>query len=143
MTHVPKYKCSKAYAGICVCVKLIDVVYLFIAPSEPCSLKLATVTSTSVTLKWMPPKYPNGIILKYSIEYDGNSIEKFGDEVSDQMTGTIEGLSPYTVYILDMKASTGVGAGPPACFTWKTRKLLHITSLFLFKCTIYIYIYLL
>ena len=126
------YICSKLYAYICPCVKIIDAINLFVVPSEPCSLKIVTVTSTSVTLQWLPPKYPNGIIIKYSIEYDGNTTEKFSDKVSDKMiSSTIEGLSPDTEYVLIMKAYTRVGSGPPVSLAVKTRKLLHIISLLL------------
>ena len=70
----------------------------------------------------MPPKYPNGIITKYSAHYDGKDIEKFGN-VPDKLTDTIEGLSPNSVYILTIKAHTRVGPGSPVSFPVKTRKL--------------------
>ena len=103
---------------------LIDVTNLFVAPSDPCSLEIVTVTSTSVTLQWLPPKYPNGVIKQYSIEYDGKKTDKFGDKALEKMhiTGVIEGLLPNTVYVLEMKAYTRVGPGPPVCLTWKTCK---------------------
>ena len=96
-------------------------------------MKIVTVTSTSVTLQWMPPEYPNGVITKYSVECDEKLTEKFGDEDSDKMIDTIEGLSPDTVYVLEMKAYTRVGPGPPVNFTWKTRKLLHNTYITTFR----------
>ena len=86
-----------------------------------------SVTSTSVTLQWLPPKYPNGVIIQYSIEYDGNITDEFGDNLSDKkMNGTITGLSPDTIYVLKMKAFTSVGPGPPVSLTVRTCKLLKI-----------------
>ena len=81
-----------------------------------------SISSTSVTLRWMPPKYPNGIITKYSVHYDGKDIEKFGN-VPDKLIDTIEGLSPNSVYVLTMKAHTRVGPGPHVGLAVKTRKL--------------------
>ena len=95
---------------------------LCVAPSEPQQLEIDSVSSTSVTLQWMPPKYPNGVITKYSVHYDGKYIEKFGN-VPDDLIDTIEGLSPNSVYILKMKAHTRVGPGPPVSLAIKTRKL--------------------
>ena len=42
------------------------------------------------------------------------------------MTGVIEGLSPDTEYILEMKAYTRLGPGPPVSLIVKTGKLLNI-----------------
>ena len=106
------------------CIKFIDGPNVFIGPSAPCSLEVDTVTSTSVTLQWMPPDFPNGVITKYSIEYNGKFIDEFGGKVSDKMMGTIEGLSSDTAYVLELKAYTRIGAGPSASVTEKTRKLL-------------------
>ena len=101
---------------------------LFVVPSEPQQLETVSdsVTSTSVTLQWMQPEYPNGIITQYSIEYDGKVIDKFGGDVSDRMTSTVEGLTPDTDYVFKMKAYTVRGGGPPVSLHLKTSKLLNI-----------------
>ena len=106
---------------------------LHIAPSEPQSLEIVTVTSTSMTLQWMPPKYPNGKITQYSVNCGGIDIDGFGDESggkSNKMTDTIEALSPDTVYVLEMKAHTQVGPGPPVILPVKTCKLMSIIVCF-------------
>ena len=109
-----------------VCIKLIDAANLFyVAPSTPCSLKMVTVTSTSVTLQWMPPKYPNGVITRYSIQFDGMNVSDFVSNVSDRLMGVVEGLSPDTEYIFEIKAHTRVGPGPPVSLPVKTCKLLN------------------
>ena len=103
----------------------------------PQLLKIVTVTSTSVTLQWMPPKYPNGIITHYSIHSGGIVIDNFGD-VSDKMIGTIEGLSPDAAYVLQLQPHTRVGPGPPASLVVKTRKLLNNDAHYLLNPELYI-----
>ena len=109
--------------------------YLYIAPSEPQQLEVATITSTTVQLQWLAPKYPNGVITRYSIHYDGKDINDFGEKVPNMMMGVVEGLSPYTIYVLEMKAHTRVGHGPPISLTVKTRKFMNINVA---KITLYI-----
>ena len=92
-------------------------------------MEVVTVTLTSVTLQWMPPEYPNGVIVRYSIHYDGIDIDKFGDYASHKMTGVIEGLSPDTEYVFELKAYTMVGPGPPVSLIVKTGKLLNMIKI--------------
>ena len=72
------------------------------------------VTSSSVTLQWRPPITPNGIITQYSIQLNGTDVDDLGSNV---LMYTIEGLSPDTVYVLQLRAYTSVGAGPPSNVT--------------------------
>ena len=97
---------------------------MFLVPSEPCLLGEASVNSTTVTLQWMPPKNPNGVITHYSVQYDGTVIHNFGSESLNRLTGTVEGLSPNTQYVLHLRAYTRVGPGPPASFSVNTGKLM-------------------
>ena len=99
---------------------------LFVVPSEPQQLEILLITSTSVTLQWMPPKYPNGAITRYSVHFDGRSIDEFGDKESNKITGTIEELSPNTEYVIKMKAHTQVGPGPPLSLFVETCKFVNI-----------------
>ena len=78
-----------------------------------------------MNLQWMPPKYPNGVITKYSVHFDGRDIVPFGSNVSNRMIGTIEGLSPDTLYILEMKAYTKAGPSLPLYLAVRTRKLMN------------------
>ena len=93
---------------------------LFAVPSEPRSLVVFSVTSISVTLQWMPPETPKGVITQYSILYNGSTINNFGNNM---LMDTIEGLSPDTVYVLQLRAHTGAGAGPPSNLAVVTCKL--------------------
>ena len=89
-------------------------------------MEVVTITSTTVKLQWMPPKYPNGVITRYSIHYNGIDTNDFGEKVPNMMMGVVEGLSPYTTYVLEMKAHTRVGPGPPISLTVKTRKFMSM-----------------
>ena len=97
---------------------------MFLVPSEPCSLREALVTSTTVTLQWMSPQTSNGVITHYSVQYDGGVIDKFSSETLDRLTNTVKGLSPNTLYVLQLTAHTRVGPGPPTSLSVKTGMLL-------------------
>ena len=73
-----------------------------------------------MTLQWIPPEPPNGVITQYSIQYNGINITNFGNNM---LMDTIEGLSPDTVYVLQLRAHTVVGMGPPTNETVLTCKL--------------------
>ena len=129
---------SYIYSLLCICifVKLIDATNLFIVPSEPRSLEVVTLTSTSVTLQWMSPEYPNGVITRYAIHCDEMDIDDFGSDMSDNtLIATIEGLSPNTVYVLKMKAYTRVGPGPSVSVVIKTCKLVNNDVHYNFNCS--------
>ena len=81
------------------------------------------MSSSSVTLQWRPPETPNGVITQYSILYDGTNITNFGNNM---LMDTIEGLSPDTVYDVQLRAHTVVGPGEPSSITFLTCKLLNI-----------------
>ena len=88
-------------------------------------MEVVSVSSTSVTLQWMPPDPSNGVITQYSILYNGSNITNFGNST---LMDTIEGLSPDTVYDVQLRAHTVIGAGPPSSITFLTCKLLNIIS---------------
>ena len=105
------------------------LINLSIEPSRPHRMEKCSDTSTTVTLQWMPPTYPNGVIIKYSVHFDGKCIDNFGDKsVSDMWMGTVEGLLPDTEYVFEMKAHTRVGAGPSADLSIRTCELLNINT---------------
>ena len=90
-------------------------------------MEAVIVASTSVIFQWMPPEFPNGVITQYSIQYNGMDIDNFGSNanISDRMIGTVDGLSPNTMYVFEMKSHTMMGAGPPVYLAIKTRKLIN------------------
>ena len=86
-------------------------------------MKVVSVTSSTVTLQWEPPETPNGPITKYSIQYDESVVDNFGSITLNRLMGTVEGLSADTEYVLQLRAHTRVGPGPPASLTVKTSML--------------------
>ena len=84
-------------------------------------MEIVSVASSSLTFQWMPPKVPNGVITQYSIQLNGTDITSLSN---NELMYTMEGLSPDTVYVLQVRAHTGVGAGPSSNITAVTCKLL-------------------
>ena len=98
----------------------------FVVPSEPQSLETVSVNSISVTLQWSPPVNPNGIITQYSFQYNTTAVANTSNNV---LIYTVNGLSPETVYVLQVRAYTSEGAGSPSIITIITCKLLNIATL--------------
>ena len=74
-----------------------------------------------MTLQWSPPDILNGTIIQYSLQYNTTPVENVTDDV---LMYTVGGLSAETIYSLQVRAHTGVGAGPPRSVIVTTRKLL-------------------
>ena len=85
-------------------------------------MKIISVSSSSVTLQWIPPETLNGAITQYSIQRNGINIVNISSSV---LMYTIEGLSPDTVYVLQLRAHTGAGAGPSSNRTTLTSKFMQ------------------
>ena len=83
------------------------------------------INSSSLMLQWSPPDHLNGVITQYSIQLNGTDITDLSSSV---LMYTIGGLSPDTVYVLQLTASTSVGEGPPITITVITRKLFNAVS---------------
>ena len=113
------YKCGYVIYVSCLLV-LYLLIIIYVVPSEPQSLEIVSVTSSSMTIQWTPPDVPNGIITYYSIERNKTNIANFS---SNELMYTIEGLSPDTVYVLQLRAYTGAGAGLASNVTFITCKL--------------------
>ena len=78
---------------------------------------VVNITNTTVTLSWMPPDSPNGIITHYQVQYkrsdsSGNftSLEQF-DPV---LNYTVTGLTSDTEYVFRVRAFTVVMHGLPS-----------------------------
>uniref|UniRef100_W5K2Q0 Ephrin type-B receptor 3 n=1 Tax=Astyanax mexicanus TaxID=7994 RepID=W5K2Q0_ASTMX len=90
------------------------------APSAVPTVHLMGASASTMSLSWLPPEKPNGIILDYEIKYH----EK-GEAISHTMTAQrssarIEGLKPGTPYVVQVRARTVAGYGrysSPADFT--------------------------
>ena len=88
------------------------VIFNFSAPSTaPRLLTTAVILPRLLTLSWMPPDTPNGIIIQYEAQYSVNSTTSL-EQFTDTLMGTVEGLLPVTIYTIQIRAYTRVGAGP-------------------------------
>ena len=85
---------------------------LTIEPSAPRSLSKDALNSTSVTLSWLPPENPNGVILHYEVVQHNGNISSSLVNFNNTLMGTVEGLSRGTNYTLKIRAYTKVGPGP-------------------------------
>ncbi|XP_018612810.2 ephrin type-B receptor 3-like isoform X2 [Scleropages formosus] len=83
------------------------------APSAVPTVHLMGATSSTMSLSWLPPEKPNGIILDYEIKYHEKDE---GEAIAHTMTAQrssarIEGLKPGTPYIVQVRARTVAGYG--------------------------------
>uniref|UniRef100_A0A6Q2XGJ9 Ephrin type-B receptor 3 n=1 Tax=Esox lucius TaxID=8010 RepID=A0A6Q2XGJ9_ESOLU len=81
------------------------------APSAVPTVHLMAATASTMSLSWLPPEKPNGIILDYEIKYH----EK-GEAIAHTMTAQrssarIEGLKAGTSYVVQVRARTVAGYG--------------------------------
>ena len=94
-------------------------------PTIPRDFNYTEITSTSVTLEWRRPEYPNGVISEYVLEYDDESLTQpinisipvqfinDSDEYNETSI-TVEYLNEFTNYTFNLSAVTGGGRGPEA-----------------------------
>ncbi|XP_006812051.1 uncharacterized protein LOC102804425 [Saccoglossus kowalevskii] len=87
-------------------------------PSSPTNFVVNVFDYQSVRLEWTPPEHPNGIITTYIIlyNYDISAPEEAWNK--DEKEGTVmysvvQNLMPSVQCYFMMRASTGVGEGPP------------------------------
>ena len=82
-------------------------------------------TDTTVTIAWIPPDPPNGIIIQYQVQYrrnDGNDDSFSDNEVNitatdlTDLTYTVTRLMTATQYRFRVRASTIVGRGDSSNF---------------------------
>ena len=88
--------------------------YFITAPTAPKSLMIVSITNTTVSLSWMPPNTPNGIITQYQLQYrrsDSSTNITSLDIANDSLTYTVTGLSSNTEYVFTVRAFTVVGHG--------------------------------
>ena len=74
------------------------------------------VTDTTVTLSWMTPDPPNGIITQYQVQYRRiSSGGSFGNnQMTTDLTYTVTGLMTGTQYDFRVRAFSVVGRGSPS-----------------------------
>ena len=83
-------------------------------PAAPGSLMVVDVTNTTVTLSWMTPDPPNGIIDQYQVQYRRSDSSDGYVSVNTSpptLTYTVTGLTTNTEYDFRVRARTGHGRG--------------------------------
>ncbi|XP_052445834.1 ephrin type-B receptor 3 isoform X6 [Carassius gibelio] len=83
------------------------------APSAVPTVHLMGASANTMSLSWLPPEKPNGIILDYEIKYHEKDQ---GEAIAHTMTAQrssarIEGLKPGTPYVVQVRARTVAGYG--------------------------------
>ncbi|XP_029562115.1 ephrin type-B receptor 3 isoform X4 [Salmo trutta] len=83
------------------------------APSAVPTVHLMGATASTMSLSWLPPEKPNGIILDYEIKYHEKDQ---GEAIAHTMTAQrssarIEGLRTGTPYVVQVRARTVAGYG--------------------------------
>ena len=88
-----------------------------------------------MTIQWRPPEFSNGVVTHYSLQLNENDIVDIDSSVLMYTTG---GLLPDTVYVLQLRAHTGAGAGPSSNRNFVTCKLLNILCIIIsISCSVY------
>jgi usherin len=86
------------------------------APPEQVSApRILTVTQTSFVVAFDPPGRANGIIIKYIVQVNEQSVSEGTD-----LQRTITNLEPYTDYSLRVVACTVAGCSPSQAISSKT-----------------------
>ncbi|KAJ7993428.1 hypothetical protein DPEC_G00272330 [Dallia pectoralis] len=83
------------------------------APSAVPTVHLMGATASTMSLSWLPPEKPNGIILDYEIKYHEKDQ---GEAIAHTMTAQrssarIEGLKAGKAYVVQVRARTVAGYG--------------------------------
>ncbi|XP_076007379.1 ephrin type-B receptor 3b isoform X9 [Genypterus blacodes] len=100
------------------------------APSAVPTVHLMAATASTMSLSWLPPEKPNGIILDYEIKYHEKDQ---GEAIAHTMTAQrssarIEGLKAGTPYVVQVRARTVAGYGrysSPADFSTNLQNDQH------------------
>ena len=95
------------------CLFSYPVCVLSAVPSEPRSLMVVSITDTTVTLSWLPPDSPNGIIVGYQVQYRRNDSSDFISLNTNDiaLNYTVSGLTSNVDYVFSVRAYTTVGNG--------------------------------
>ena len=89
--------------------------YFPTAPTAPTSLMVVSITNSTVSLSWMSPDKPNGIITQYQVQYrraDNSSRFTSLNRTYANLKYTVTGLTGNTKYVFRVRAFTVVGHGP-------------------------------
>ncbi|XP_053260707.1 phosphatidylinositol phosphatase PTPRQ isoform X4 [Podarcis raffonei] len=77
--------------------------------SPPQHVEILEVTATEISLRWSPPEKPNGIITHYEVMCDDASALILRNTTATNLL--LNGLKPYTLYNISVRAFTRLGHG--------------------------------
>ncbi|XP_034559183.1 ephrin type-B receptor 3 [Notolabrus celidotus] len=81
------------------------------APSAVPTVHLMRSTSDTLSLSWLPPEKPNGVILDYEIKYHERGQVMSHTVTSQHSSAKVEGLRASTPYVVQVRARTVAGYG--------------------------------
>ncbi|XP_041848949.1 ephrin type-B receptor 3 [Melanotaenia boesemani] len=81
------------------------------APSAVPTVHLMRSTSDTLSLSWLPPEKPNGVILDYEIKYQERGQGMSHTVTSQHSSAKVEGLRAATPYVVQVRARTVAGYG--------------------------------
>uniref|UniRef100_A0A8C6SAZ1 Ephrin type-B receptor 3 n=1 Tax=Neogobius melanostomus TaxID=47308 RepID=A0A8C6SAZ1_9GOBI len=81
------------------------------APSAVPTVHLMRSTADTLSLSWLPPEKPNGVILDYEIKYHERGQAMSHTVTSQHSSGKVEGLRAATPYVVQVRARTVAGYG--------------------------------
>ena len=94
-----------------ICSLLYVFSYSLVPATPPESISARETSANSIEVTWTDPTIPYGVITSYSVQYntsDGNVISF----TTESQQATLEDLDEYTVYEINVSASTRIGFGP-------------------------------
>ncbi|XP_008431495.1 ephrin type-B receptor 3 [Poecilia reticulata] len=81
------------------------------APSAVPTVHLMRSTADTLSLSWLPPEKPNGVILDYEIKYQERGQAMAHTVTSQHSSAKVEGLRAATPYVVQVRARTVAGYG--------------------------------
>ena len=85
------------------------------------NVTVANKTSTSLLVIWLPPSVPNGILVKFGVQFMGISSEnpvplsfyqvQYINVPFPESSVLLQHLVPYSIYTISVRAYTSVGPG--------------------------------
>uniref|UniRef100_A0A8C7X1K3 Ephrin type-B receptor 3 n=1 Tax=Oryzias sinensis TaxID=183150 RepID=A0A8C7X1K3_9TELE len=81
------------------------------APSAVPTVHLMRSTADTLSLSWLPPEKPNGVILDYEIKYQERGQAMSHTVTSQHSSAKVEGLRAATPYVVQVRARTVAGYG--------------------------------
>ncbi|KAM8802889.1 phosphatidylinositol phosphatase PTPRQ isoform 2-T2 [Rhynchonycteris naso] len=77
--------------------------------SSPQHVEVIEVTANEISLKWLPPEKPNGIIVAYEVLY--KNIDTLFMKNTSTTNIILRDLKPYTLYNISVRSYTRLGHG--------------------------------